>query len=255
MYLWACQSAVFVLLIVMSLKGDTLGEKRRYFNKLVADAVASKHYELTPIDYTNSDIDNLLKIEIACKTRNVDYVIEVMKSKDMLYASTAIKKPTWLITDPQYANIINPEYLHTQLKPYMTTKAFNKLMLHIRLNLKDESRVETFYEYLKETENACKWLHNCSILFIENVIKTKRLVPEWMFKRLCQRSVQFLSYHTRVESDRLTVNRVLLFFLKRHTIDVLDILDKTITDIVYYPYMYGKKTGNHIKNMSTKNFR
>ncbi|KAH9641484.1 hypothetical protein HF086_006100 [Spodoptera exigua] len=77
------------------LEEDTFGEKRRKFNKLVADAVASKHYELTPITDTDSDINNLLKIEIACKTRNVDYVIKVMKSKDMLYTSTAIKKSTW----------------------------------------------------------------------------------------------------------------------------------------------------------------
>ncbi|KAF9404726.1 hypothetical protein HW555_014195 [Spodoptera exigua] len=191
-------SAQLIIMPELMLEEDTFGEKRRKFNKLVADAVASKHYELTPITDTDSDINNLLKIEIACKTRNVDYVIEVMKSKDMLYTSTAIKKSTWLITDPQYANIINPEYLHTQLKPYMTTKAFNKLMLHIRLNLKDQSRVESFFEYFRETDGACKWLQNCSIPFIENVIK-KRPVPAWLFKRLCKRSARFLGLYAYVE--------------------------------------------------------
>ncbi|CAH0696771.1 unnamed protein product [Spodoptera exigua] len=209
----------------LTLEGETLGEKRRNFNKLVADAVASKHYELTPISDTDSDINNLLKIEIACKNRNVDYVIEVMKSKDMLYASTAIKKSTWLITDPQYANIINPEYLHTQLKPYMTTKAFNKLMLHIRLNLKDESRVETFYEYFKETENACKWLQNCSIPFIENVIQNERLVPKWLFERLCNRSDNFLAYNNRVQIYPYERGNLVLFMLKSHTEEVLNIFE------------------------------
>ncbi|KAF9805809.1 hypothetical protein SFRURICE_009441 [Spodoptera frugiperda] len=187
----------------LMLAGDTVGQKRWHFNKLVADAVASKHYELTPIEW----IDNLLKIEIACKARNVDYVIEVIKSKDMLYAATAIKKSTWLITDPQYAHIINPEYLHTQLKPYMTTKAFNKLMLHVRLNLKDESRVEAFYEYFKDTDSGCKWLQNCSIPFIENVIKNERRVPVGQFRRLCKRSARFLLYYTRAESRWGTTKR------------------------------------------------
>ncbi|XP_022831698.1 uncharacterized protein LOC111360097 isoform X2 [Spodoptera litura] len=212
-------------MLPLTLEGDTLGEKRRHFNKLVADAVASNHYELTPISDTDSDIDNLLKIEIACKTRNVDYVIEVMKSKDMLYAATAIKKSTWLITDPQYANIINPEYLHTQLKPYMTTKAFNKLLLHIRLNLKDETRVEAFYEHIKDVDSACKWLQNCSIPFVENVVKSERHVPMWLFKRLCKRSASLLSYCNTLIKPYLRNLQTVLFMLKSQTEYILNIIE------------------------------
>ncbi|KAF9805808.1 hypothetical protein SFRURICE_009440 [Spodoptera frugiperda] len=213
--------------MALMLEGETLGKKRRHFNKLVADAVASKHYELTPIGDTDSDIDNLLKIEIACKARNVDYVIEVMKSKDMLYAATAIKKSTWLITDPQYAHIINPEYLHTQLKPYMTTKAFNKLMLHVRLNLKDESRVEAFYEHFKDTDSGCKWLQNCSIPFIENVMKSERPVPVWLFKRLCKRSSRFLSYNHKITNIKPYSRslQAVLFMLKSQTDHILNMIE------------------------------
>ncbi|XP_022831492.1 uncharacterized protein LOC111359975 isoform X2 [Spodoptera litura] len=224
----------------LTLEGDTVSKKRRHFNKLVTDTAVSEHYELTPINETDSDIDNLLKIEIACKSRNVDYVIEVMKSKDMLYAATAIKKSTWLITDPQYANIINPEYLHTQLKPYMTTKAFNKLMLHIRLNLKDETRVEVFYEHCKDTDSACRWLQNCSIPFIENVIKNERLIPVWVFKRLCKRSAGFLSYYTRAEPRCRNIKQELLFLLKSHTEDVINMIDDQKHN--YMPELGKKKT-------------
>ncbi|KAJ8711301.1 hypothetical protein PYW07_008543 [Mythimna separata] len=211
----------------LTLEGDTLGEKRRHFNKLVEDAIADKHYELCNIRADHSDVDNLLKIDIACKTRNVDYIMEVMKSTDMLYAATAIKKSTWLITEQQYAHIINPEYLHTQLLPSMNPKSFNKLMLHIRLNLKDETRVETFYEYLKETDSAYKWLQNCSIPFIENVIKNERLIPLSLFKRLCKRSAHFVTYHKRVvEHDSVEMKRSLLFLLKSHTEVYLNLLDE-----------------------------
>ncbi|KAH9631169.1 hypothetical protein HF086_006747 [Spodoptera exigua] len=178
----------------LTLEGDTLGKKRQLFNNLVADAVTSKHYGLTPINYTDSDLDNLLKIEIACKNKNVDYVIEVMKSKDMLYASTAIKKSTWLITDPQYANIINPEYLHTQLKPYMTTKAFNKLMLHIRLNLKDESRVETFMNTLKKQTTRVNGSNTAPYLLLKMSSKTNVLY-QCRYSNVCARDL-LTFFHT-----------------------------------------------------------
>ncbi|XP_022831699.1 uncharacterized protein LOC111360097 isoform X3 [Spodoptera litura] len=237
---------------LLTLEGGTLGEKRRHFHKLVADAIVSKYYELTPVIDTDSDIDNLLRIEIACKTRNVDYVIEVMKSKDMLYAATAIKKSTWLITDPQYANIINPEHLHTQLKPYMTTKAFNKLMLHIRLNLKDESRVEAFYEHFKETYCAWKWLLNCSISFIENIIQAERLIPVWLFKRLCKRSASFLSYIMRVELYPHQRGQSVLFMLKSQTENVLNILEDYTISII--PRMGKKRTQFLLKQHSRRIF-
>ncbi|KAJ8712960.1 hypothetical protein PYW08_008264 [Mythimna loreyi] len=211
----------------LTLEGDTLGEKHRRFNKLVEDAIADKHHELCNIKTDDSDIDNLLKINIASKTRNVDYIIEVMKSNDLLYAATAIKKSTWLITEQQYAHIINPEYLHTQLLHSMNPKSFNKLMLHIRLNLKDETRVEAFYEYLKETDSAYKWLQNCSIPFIENVIKNERLIPLSLFKRLCKRSANFITLNKRViEHNDYEFKRGLLFLLKSHTQVYLNFLDE-----------------------------
>ncbi|XP_050553068.1 uncharacterized protein LOC126911240 [Spodoptera frugiperda] len=172
----------------LTLEGNTLGEKRRHFNKLVADAVASKHYELTPIGDTDSDIDNLLKIEIACKARNVDYVIEVMKSKDMLYAATAIKKSTWLITDPQYAHIINPdtmakikrtgfdnepafsETLHVVEKMLILLKDFNKTLADY------PSIIEQIQELIK-TKEENKWTIDMSCLY--NVNKSWR---KYMFE-------------------------------------------------------------------------
>uniref|UniRef100_A0A2A4IS17 Uncharacterized protein n=1 Tax=Heliothis virescens TaxID=7102 RepID=A0A2A4IS17_HELVI len=225
----------------LTLDGDSLGEKHRHLNKLVQEAIANEQYELPNISAENSDIDNLLKIKVAAKTRNVDYIIQVIKSNDMLYAATAIKKSTWLVTEAQYAHIINPEYLHTQLQPSMNTKTFNKLMLHIRLHLKDEKRVETFYEYLKDTASGYKWLQNCSIPFIENVIKNERLVPLDLFKRLCRRSAHFMKYYTRVEGESVyEVKRELLFLLKSHTLEILNILEDKGNE--YYPDMGKKKT-------------
>ncbi|KAJ8711300.1 hypothetical protein PYW07_008542 [Mythimna separata] len=228
----------------LTLEGDTLGEKRRHFNKLVARAIDDKNYALCNIRADDSDIDNLLKIDIACKTRNVDYIMEVMKSTDMLYAATAIKKSTWLITEQQYAHVINPEYLHTQLLPSMNPKSFNKLMLHIRLNLKDETRVETFYEYLKGKENAYKWLQNCSIPFIENVIQNERLIPLSLYKRLCRRSPKFIPYYKRVIQGNFmhASKQEIMCYVKTHTDYVLDVMVNADIDFYSNPKFSKRNT-------------
>ncbi|KOB69330.1 Uncharacterized protein OBRU01_16860, partial [Operophtera brumata] len=173
------------------LEGDTLGQKHQHYNKLVKEAVSNKQaIELTLSE--EDDIQNLLKIDVACETRNVDFLLEVLKSEDLLYVSRAIKNCKWLITDKQYIHIVNPEYLHTQLSPEMTSKAFNKLMLSIRLNLKDEDRVEAFYKFTAERNRKAsyKWLQQCSVTFIENELKQQpNDIPLQILRRLVEKSL------------------------------------------------------------------
>lgn len=173
------------------LEGDTLGQKHQHYNKLVEEAVLNKP-RIEPTLSEEDDIQNLLKIDVACKTRNVEFLIEVLKSEDLLYVSRAIKNCKWLITDKQYSHIVNPEYLHTQLSPEMTTKAFNKLMLSIRLNLKDEDRVEAFFKYTAERNwiASLKWLQHCSVTFILNELKQHgNEVPDSILRRLVEKSL------------------------------------------------------------------
>ncbi|XP_075984081.1 uncharacterized protein LOC142981838 [Anticarsia gemmatalis] len=211
-----------------TLNGETLGEKHRHFNKLVQDAVTNEQFQLSQINSEHGDIHNLLNIDIACRTRNVQYIIEVLKCDDMLYVSRAIKRSTWLITEQTHAHIINPEYLYTQLFPHMHTKAINKLLLHIRLHLKDERRIEAFYDYLKDDrpKEAAKWLLTCSIPFTEKVLKNTRNITLKLFKRLCKRSIIFMPYYTKVtgHGDKSTLEAV-IFLIKSHTKDSLDVFD------------------------------
>lgn len=174
----------------LSQEGDrTLGLKHRNHNKLLEKALADgvKPEKLSPDD---SDLENLLKIDIASRQRNVEYILEVLKSEDMLYVSRAIKQSEWLVTEQQYADIINPEYLHTHLFPQMTTRASLKLMLHIRINLKNEARINEFYKYYKkkDAKQAQKWLPKCSPALIEEELKTNPLdIGNDQFKKLSER--------------------------------------------------------------------
>ncbi|XP_045771100.1 uncharacterized protein LOC123871368 [Maniola jurtina] len=216
--------------------GDTLGQKHQNYNKLVNEAIKNNPIEhITAINYEESDLDNLYKIDIACNTRNVEYVLEVLKCEDMLYVSRVIKQSSWLITDPQYSSFINPEYLYNSLYPQMTSKAFNKLILHIRLNLKDEKRVEDFFNYYKEKDlqKAFKWLPGCSNPFIENIIqKHFEDIPNQIVKRLYKKSINFLKITIQTNKSYYKMDKVLLgmFHLKRYFEKFMDILDTADMD-------------------------
>ncbi|XP_072934421.1 uncharacterized protein [Epargyreus clarus] len=214
------------------LEGDTLGEKHRYYNKFIKH-LSSKDgsQEIQKINYDEPDLNNLYKIDIAANKRNVEYIIEILKCEDMLYVSRALKQSLWLITDKEYAHIINPGYLYSQLLPQMTSKAGNKLILNIRLNLRDEERVEEFYNYYedkKELETALKWLPNCSTSFIENSVeKHAKKMPHGLIRKLCERSFTILEICVR-NIDGYAKRRLLsnaTFLLNNYAEQYVDIVN------------------------------
>ncbi|XP_045456424.1 uncharacterized protein LOC123666374 [Melitaea cinxia] len=208
-------------------EGETLGQKHRNYNKIVKETTM----EVIPdINYEEPDLDNLLRIDIACRNRNIDYIIKVLQCEDMLYVSRAIKRSTWLITDPQYADIVNPKYLKEQLSPKMMTKAFNKLLLNIRLHLKDEKRVEEFFNYYEERDLqvAFKWLHHCSIHFTETIVqKHVQVIPTHIIIRLCEKSITFLDVYMRhsVSYYKRDVLAATVLLLNKNMDKYLDIVE------------------------------
>ncbi|KAL0810949.1 hypothetical protein ABMA28_010243 [Loxostege sticticalis] len=178
------------------LEGNTLGQRHQHYNRLVKEALASNKGETSDkISHEDNDIDNFLKIDIASHNRDVNYILEVLKCKDLLYVTRAIKKSRWLITDTNYSHIINPKYLHKELFPYMMQKAKSKLLLHIRLYLRDEKRVAQFYNYCKQfdVKLALKWLHYCPLQFALNEFHNHiDEISISRFKRFCHRSFEFL---------------------------------------------------------------
>ncbi|XP_059050438.1 uncharacterized protein LOC131845394 [Achroia grisella] len=178
------------------LHGYTLGERHKNYNAHFRKLIDGNcGLPLEKINNDDTDINNFLKIDLACHNRNVNYVLDIYKYEDTLYVSRAIKRSTWLIKDNQYENIINPDYLHTQLFPHMTSKAKCKLLLSIRLNLRGESRVETFFNYIKKDSinNALKWLPHCSAPFIEKVVEEHRdAINIPLLTRLCKKNCRVL---------------------------------------------------------------
>lgn len=174
------------------LQGYTLGQRHKYYNELLKEAVAKDTSHIPNINYDEEDVDNMLKIDRASHERNVDYILEVFKCNDPLYVSRSINKSTWLVTDPQYSHIINPEYLHNELFPLMKPRSITKLMLYIRRHLKDEVRVKAFYEYVSERNPraALQWLSNCPMTFIEETVTNRaNEIPAKLLKRFCRQSI------------------------------------------------------------------
>ncbi|XP_063368408.1 uncharacterized protein LOC134656813 [Cydia amplana] len=183
------------------LEGPTLGHKHRSYNKIVQESTANQaRGALEDNDFNKDDVNNLVKVDIARANRDVDYILGILKGNDMLYASRALTQSSWLITDNTYAHIINPEYLHSHLIPNMMAKAANKLMLHIRLNLRDEKRVEDFFNYYEpfDLNTALKWLPHCSVAFMEiKVEKYSNDIDTNLLKRLCEKSHHILGVYVR----------------------------------------------------------
>ncbi|KAL0818284.1 hypothetical protein ABMA28_008772 [Loxostege sticticalis] len=169
-----------------------LGAKHRYYNEVVKEAIANNH---TEINLENEDVKVLALIDIASHKRNLEFILNILKSDDLLYVSRAIKKCTWLITENSYAHIIDPDNLKVNLYPTMTSKAKHKLHKHIRNNIKDEVRAEKFYHAEDTIDASLKWLPKCSVPFIESKAKDHydELKKTRLFKRLCERSINILN--------------------------------------------------------------
>lgn len=212
----------------LDLDGDTLGKKHQHYNKLLKEAIDNGQ-TVSDFKLEDNDIENLLKIDLASHNKDVDYILSVFKCGDMLCVSRAITQCTWLITEQQYANIINPEYLHTQLLPHMNTKAFIKLNKHIRHNIKDEARAENFYLHEKQLTESIKWLPHCSVSFIENnVAKHVDHIKVRTFKRLCEKSITiFEIVLNQIQVyDKKRYAQAVTFFLHTDVDKYLDIIEK-----------------------------
>lgn len=212
----------------LDLDGETLGAKRKNYNKLLKEAIANN--ETVPsFKLSESDVQNLFNVDLACHNRDVNYILEVFKCGDMLCVSRAISQSTWLITEQQYSNIINPEYIQKELYPHMCTKAYIKLHKHIRLNIKDELRAEKFYlQETKKTE-AIKWLPYCSVTFIGIKIREHfDHINIRIWKRLCERSINIFEivfeHSQRYKSHQYA--QAVLFLLKVDLDKYLDLLEK-----------------------------
>ncbi|CAG4948991.1 unnamed protein product [Colias eurytheme] len=234
-----------------TLEGETLGKKHRSYNKKLNDLLSRNPNEKqTAINYDDCDIENLLKIDIACRQKDVEYILEIFKCKDMLYVTRALKQVKWLIIESQYAHIINPIFIHDELLPCMSIKAYNKLMLHIRLNLRDEERVDMFYTYLEETDlkRAFKWLPYASPTLIEKVLKQHgRTVPLTVVKRLYKKSNYLFDYCKDVFSERnYDNNKIVLEILRNDHTNYMNYLN--LIPVYQLPDISANKTRKIMKN-------
>ncbi|KAJ2947166.1 hypothetical protein O0L34_g16523 [Tuta absoluta] len=232
---------------LQELQGKTLGEKKKHYSELVKQAVdGDKKIQAEDFNPDENDVTNLMKIDIAAKTRNVDYILKILKCEDMLYVSRAIKQSKWLIADRQYSHIINPRHLNENLYPNMTSQAYSKLLLHIRLHLKDTDRVEDFYNYIKEKDvnTALCWLPNCSLPFVETEVeKNRENINNHLLKRLCEKSITILEiiakncpyYYSRKSHFEETI-----FLLNSYTNKYLDLVESAPTYTI--PYFGSKHT-------------
>ncbi|XP_073960672.1 uncharacterized protein isoform X1 [Choristoneura fumiferana] len=167
---------------MITLQGRNICERHKELNLKVKEAAENK-IDLTELKCVdNSDIDRIFKIDLASKYKNVDYVLEELKSGDSLYVSRSLKCE-WLYGS-DYAHLINPDYLHHRIFPKMSLKMKKKTLSTLSIHLRDETRTQLFYEYCMNTKmlnNALKFL-----IFTSESFKNELMNDESRFFDLCK---------------------------------------------------------------------
>ncbi|XP_045503519.1 uncharacterized protein LOC123700369 isoform X1 [Colias croceus] len=212
----------------IKLEGNHLGARHKHLNTLAVQS--NDNYCFDTVDLKDGDVVNLIKIDIAGKHRNVDYILKVLKCDDLLLVSRAINRCQWLITESQYKHIINPEYLHQTLFPQMSSKAVVKLYKCVKLHLKDSERVEQFYKYEDDSKKAAQWLPHCSVDFINlNINKHDEHIDITLLKRLCEKTIRALEVF--IDKNEYSTKKALKatsFLLRYDLIRYLDIIEKQL---------------------------
>ncbi|KAJ0171894.1 hypothetical protein K1T71_012657 [Dendrolimus kikuchii] len=146
-----------------------LNKRHREFNRKVIEAVEKNlNFDDVKVEGNESDIHNLYKIDLASKYRNIDYILEVLKSGDSLCIARALKC-IWMF-EPEYSHIINPQFINDELFPHLSLKSKKKLLTTISKHVTNEQVAFDFYEFC----NSLKFYHN-AFKFLLYTTEDKRI--------------------------------------------------------------------------------
>lgn len=175
------------------LSGNTLGERQKQLNEKVIQASVDdfNHYKAEAAAY---DVDKMFLIDLASKGKNIDFILEIFKSGDIVHITRALNKSTWIGED-EYANHINVDNLHLNIFPLMSIKMKKKVLSVLSLVVMTENRCIDFYEYcMKEKliNIAIKFLYNAPEKYKQDVILQKSETFEFLLSNLEEVAVNFV---------------------------------------------------------------
>lgn len=203
---------------------DNLGIRQRALNNRVNETfVHNNHFENVKDTTEKLEVDKLYKIDLAAKYKNVDYIVEVLKSADSLYTTRALKKSPWLFDD-EHTHIVNPQYLHDGIFPYTSLKMKRKILSHVSLHVRTEERAVLFFDYCVKSK-----LSNIAFKFALFTSESFRMKVLEDFKP---------HFNGIVENDQTYIKH---FIGRSFTMltAFLKILDRHVQDVIYtFQYLY-----------------
>ncbi|XP_028171884.1 uncharacterized protein LOC114361136 [Ostrinia furnacalis] len=244
----------------LTLATDNLGSRQRALNKKVNDAFSQQvNFEIAKCIPENTKIDRLFKIDLAAKYKNVDYIIETLKSGDEFYTARALRKCKWLFKD-QYSDVLNPEYLYENIFSVTSMRVKKKILKTTAKYIKNPDRAVQFYNVCMQEKmlfTAFNCLINTSVAFkLETLPKLEgytviELEKKFKyFKLLIGKSFEVLDallniYYKSIR--RKTVFNVKYLYYTVSKEKYLDVIEKwLILKVNFITAKFGAKISNSI---------
>ncbi|CAG9792473.1 unnamed protein product [Diatraea saccharalis] len=218
---------------------DNLGMRQQALNARVQAAVDTKvRFEDVKDAAEDSEVDRLFKIDLAAKYKELDYIVEVLKSADSLYTTRALKKSLWLFDD-EFKHIISPDYLDKYIFPFTSNKMKRLILTHVALHVRNEDRATMFYSYCIKTKLlnlAVKFLIFTSESFKLALLKENKPPVNWVVEKdqrylnhFLQKSFDLLTALLEIITDNRERRRFLeifQFWYKYDSEKYLDLVEK-----------------------------
>ncbi|CAB3226038.1 unnamed protein product [Arctia plantaginis] len=243
------------------LRGN-LGQRQKQLNTIVNEA-ASRYDRFEDIKdmRETSDIEKFMKIDLASKHKNIDYIMEVIKAGDTLHITRALKC-LW-IYDVMYSETLNAQFVQEKIFPFMSLKMRRKMLTFMSMHIKDSDRIVNFIKCCMDIQSpklALKFVVNAAnAIKLEFLRENSDIIEETQSKTFVQHFIgnSFTLAETLLTLIGSEANKIKVLYNIRHMYSLKDVgyLDMVERHVKFIPFTNLLRLGSTITKHLIKNHK